>query len=110
MSKRVKCPLVGHKKRWIELPDKWLGKHAQRHDEAFRTAQEAELGDVLGTFAVAIALLDNWNLPGLEGNPEQWDFTEIDLHVIGWVITETLPSYRDCWNVPKVSSSPSLGG
>ena len=110
MSKRVKCPLTGHKKRWIELPDRWLGRHAQIRDEAAKKAAEAELGDALGTFAVSIALLDNWSLPGLEGNPELWDFTEMDLEIIAWVIAETMPSYHDCWNVPKVSSSPLPDG
>jgi hypothetical protein len=86
---------------WIELPDVWLGLHAQRHDEAL--AKSKDLPATWREFVIAIALLDNWQLPGLTGRPETWDLGKMDLHVMAWVKSATLTSYYECFQVPKNS-------
>lgn len=104
MPRRFGCPLPRFPDAWIDLPDLWLGQHAQRRDDAVEQAQEKGFGTTLLNFAVAIALLDDWNLPGLGGNPEKWDFTQLDLGLINWVINTTIGDFNKCFEVPKVSS------
>lgn len=86
---------------YIDVPDEWLGKHARRHDEAAERGKD--LPPTWRDFAVAMALLDDWNLPGLPKNPELWDFEGLNLHVMMWVKTAVLSSYYDCYKVPKNS-------
>lgn len=91
------------------LPDEWLGEHAERRDEAIRKSQE--LGPTLKQFAVSMALLEDWGgISGLDGNPEQWDFTKMPLDVIAWISETVTIDFNQCFIVPKVSSSRSLNG
>jgi len=64
MAKRVECPLTEFPDAWIDLPDTWLGRHAQRRDEVIEKSPK-DMGITLMSFAVSLALLENWNLPGL---------------------------------------------
>ena len=105
MSVRVQCPLPEFPDAWIDLPDTWLGKHAQRRDETIEKSP-AKWGVTLISFAVSMALLDDWSLPGIEGNKEKWDFEVIELGIIGWVNSIVLTEFQACFEVPKVSSSP----
>ncbi len=85
---RVHYP--GDPQYWIETPQAWTGKHALIRDEV---VQKCDAIGMLGTqrnFAVAMALLEDWHLPGLSGNPDKWDFTEIPLALIAWVSTAVL--------------------
>lgn len=90
---------------WVELPDQWLGRHAQRRDETIEK-MPPELGMTLLSFGVSMALLDDWNIPGLAGNNEKWDFTQISLPLIAWINDTVLSEFNACFEVPKVSSSP----
>lgn len=100
MARRFFCPYPEYPDAWIDLPDlPWLGRHAQRRDEA--SEKSKELGPTIQGFAVSVALLENWNLPGLNGNPEKWDFSLIDLRLIYWVSTTTLSDFGACFDIPK---------
>ena len=110
MSRRIPCPWPDYPEAWIDLPDKWLGDHANRRDEAADKAGEIELRGTLQDFAVSMALLDDWNLPGLTGNPDNWDFEQVDLQIITWVVTATIFDFMKCWAIPKNSLSPSPNG
>jgi hypothetical protein len=100
MSRRFQCPFPGLENHWIDLPDlPWLGKHAQRRDEAAEKSKE--LGQTLQSFAVSLALLDDWDLPGMSGNPEKWDYTGIDLRVINWVSSIVISDFALCFEIPK---------
>lgn len=109
MTKRYDCPREGYEEFYIELPDEWLGEHVYRHDEAIEKADK-ELPPTLQSFGVSLALLEDWRLPGLEGNPQTWDFNKMPLSVIAWVNGVTLRSYNECFIVPKVSPSLSKNG
>ena len=86
---------------FIEFPDEWLGKHAKRHDEA--VSRSKDLPATWRDFAVAMALLDDWSLPGLPKNPELWQFDLLSLPVMMWVKTAVLTPYYRCYEVPKNS-------
>ena len=109
MGRRVECPLPVYAEAFVILPDEWLGEHAERRDEAVRKGQE--LGPTLRQFAVSVALLETWgNIPGLDGNPEQWDFEKLPLDLIAWISASVTLDFNQCFVVPKVSSSPSPNG
>jgi hypothetical protein len=103
---RIHCPWPGLEAAWIEYPDIWLGEHAARRDKAIREAEEYD-SETITSFAAAIALLDNWSLPGMDGNPEKWDFLKLDLRLLAWVPMTVFPSFNKCWEVPKNFLSPS---
>jgi hypothetical protein len=109
MARRYDCPREGYEECYIELPDEWQGKHSYRYDEATAKADK-EWSASIQTFSVALALLDDWRLPGLEGNPEAWDFGAMSLSIIGWVNGVVIRDYMDCFVVPKVSPSLSQNG
>ena len=110
MARRKECPWPEFKDSWIDLPDKWYGEHAERRDSAAAAAKEKGLGVTLTDFAISMAVLDDWNLPGLNGNPEKWDFNSLDLELIIWVNNTTLLDYMKCWAIPKNSLPPSPNG
>jgi hypothetical protein len=84
---------------YIDVPDEWLGKHARRHDEAVRKAKD--LPATWRDFTAAMALLDDWHLPGVPKNSDEWDFDEMSLPVMVWVRETTLGSYYECYKIPK---------
>ncbi len=106
--RKIECPFLEN--AWVGFPDRWLGLHASRRDEALDQAREKKLGETLTRFAVSMALLDDWNLPGLAGNPEQWDYQRIDLALMSWVIGEVLPDFFLCLNAPAAYSKRSGNG
>ena len=111
MGRVVGCPFERWAKASITLPDEWLGQHAQIRDEAIESAQKNELNATLTQFAISLALLDDWkNIPGIDGPPEQWDFKAIPLEMIAWISQAVLTPFSACFEVPKVSSSPSGDG
>ena len=109
MARRHDCPREEYAGSYIELPDEWLGEHSYRYDEAMAKAKDIE-GETLRTFSVALALLEDWRLPGLEGNPESWDFAKLPLSIIGWVNGVVIRSYMECFIVPKGSPPLSQNG
>jgi hypothetical protein len=109
-NRRIDCPLPEYQGAFIELPERWLGAHAQRRDTAVETAEAHQLGMTLTNFAVSMAILEDWSLPGLAGNPARWDFKQIDLRLIAWVNEQTLTDFAACFIVPKNSWPPSPSG
>jgi hypothetical protein len=90
----------GDKDVWIELPDEWVGDHARRRDKAYTEIPDGT-GVTESNFMLALALLDNWQLPGLTGRIESWDFAQIPLPLIAWVSQVTLTDYNRCFQVKK---------
>lgn len=86
---------------FVELPDRWLGVHARRRDEAIELADKANLPTSLKNFAVAMALLDDWHLPALPKNPAKWVLDDVELRVIGWVTQAVLPAFYENFIVPR---------
>jgi len=104
MARRILCPYGG----WIDLPDKWLGKHARRKDEAEKKSRDAGLPDTFVDISVALALLEDWGeLPDLGSNPENWNFEELDLGLLTWLLVTVYTDYGAALQVPKNSSLPS---
>ena len=102
----IACPLAEYPTASITLPDRWLGSHAERRDEAIEALDKNARykGATLRSFAVSMALLEDWDLPGLAGNPDKWDFSQIDLSLIAWVNGAVLTDYGMCFIVPKALS------
>ena len=119
MSIREECPFVDELIEaellepgipvWVDLPDRWLGDHQQRRDRAFAESEKYN-SPTLTRFAQSLASLDNWSLPGLSGNAETWDFTQLDLRLMIWVIGAVEGPYNRLFIIPKKSSPPSVNG
>ncbi len=86
---------------YLELPDRWLGSHARRRDEALDLAEKGNLPPTLKNFAVAMALLDDWHLPALPKNPKMWVLDEVELRLIGWVTQTVLPAFYENFIVSR---------
>lgn len=112
MGRRVGCPYPKWSAAWIELPDEWLGLHIDARDRAVVAAGERGVeAYTLQRFAAALALLEDWGeLPGLDGQPDRWDFFKVPAPIIGWVIGEVLDDFQEAFEVPKDLSSPSQSG
>lgn len=119
MSIRKECPFVDELVEagllepgisvWVDLPDRWLGEHQQRRDKAMAESEKYN-SPTLTRFAQALASLDEWSLPGLGGNVENWDFAKMDLHLIIWVIGVVDVSYNQLYFIEKKSLPPSANG
>lgn len=94
---------------FVVLPPRWLGEHAKRRDEAIEAARKYN-SETFTSFAVSLALCENWNLPGLDGKPEAWDFSKLPLQLIAWVNDEVLSDFGRCFIVPKGLSQPLVIG
>lgn len=103
-NRRIYCPLPEYRAAWIELPPEWLGEHAKRRDDVVERVQHLSVTE--RQFAISIALMENWNIPGLGGNPEAWDFSKLNLKMIAWINQEVLNDFAACFIVPKGLSSP----
>jgi hypothetical protein len=110
--RRVDCPLEGeaYAAAWLGLPDEWLGLHASRRDRAAKAAEEKGLPGTLASFAIALALLEDWSLPHLTGNPDRWELEQVPLALIAWVNQAVLADFSACFIVPKKRSAPSANG
>jgi hypothetical protein len=59
-------------------------------------------GVIMQNFAAGMALLEDWNIPGLNGNPKAWDFGKVDLPIIAWVnFFAVTSSFLKCFDIPK---------
>lgn len=110
-GRKILCPLPEYGEEtesgewasdyFVVVPDRWLVRHAVRRDEVLDKWGD-ELGNTDGLkFAISMALADDWNLPGLGGNPENWDFSEFDLEIARWVNSVIFDSFAACWYVKK---------
>ena len=104
---RIDSPFEQWPDAWIELPDEWLGLHAQRYAEA-REKSDGKLSGAPADFAAFLGLLDNWSLPGLTGPPDKWDYLALPLPLIAWVNSTVRPAFMGNFLIPKNSSAPSL--
>lgn len=110
MAKRVPCPLPDYPDGWIELPDVWLGEHANRRDETIAAAPEGTHQTALN-WMVATALMKNWGgIEPMSGNPDEWEYDKISLDLIAWITMTVNGSYNECWIIKKKSSGQSLNG
>lgn len=115
MAQRIGCPLPeyddtdrnGEPVYYLDLPDEWIGEHAQRRDNVVEATAEKGIGNTLRNFMVALALLDSWHLPGLSMEQvKKGEVQPVPLELITWVSTEVLSRYAARTTVPKGSSVP----
>lgn len=97
---RIKYPR--DQQYWIDIPDVWLGRHAQARDVA-REKTGTRYGETLTNFVISMALLDDWNLPGLSGNPDKWNVEELPLQLIVWVSVTVTSAFVEAFIIPKNS-------
>lgn len=110
MGRRIDCTISGFENAFVVLPDEWLGEHLARRDRAI--AKHSEMRSAaLTEFGVALALAEDWGgIPGLDGNPENWDFEQMSAKIINWFTQIVISDFRTCFEIPKVTSSPSPNG
>ena len=109
MARLRPCPIPaldglgqeGQPLRFIAIAEECTGHHAVRHNAALQKGLEAGARGVQLDFMISAALLDDWNLPGMNGNPEAWDFSKIKLGVIGWINHTVLSEYNACFDSKK---------
>ena len=110
MGRRIDCPLPDLEDAFVVLPDEWLGLHAQRRDQAVREAARYD-SNTITLFAISLAIADDWGgIPGLDGKPENWDFTKVKIPIIAWMNESVLTDFNKAFIVPKNSLSPSPSG
>lgn len=105
------CPVPGldEKKEdgspvyWVAIPDEWLGKHAIKHDRALTAASEAGQTGTMLQLSIVAAILEDWHMPGMNGNTDNWKFEDMRLSVIGWLTNAVLSDYNKCFEVKKNS-------
>jgi len=119
---KISCPIPGFDQTieqagddipvyYVVVPDMWLGRHAEARDKAAAAARKGGLvSDTYLRFVISMALLDGFNLPGMDGQQEDWDLDNIDLRVLAWVSHVTLTPFLQCFIVPKAPLSPLPNG
>ena len=95
---------------FVTLPDEWLGVHQIRHDKVIESLVDKNYPPKIHDFIVSMALLDDWQLPGMPANPSEWDVEKVPNNVMVWVFEVVYPSYKASFIVPKKKSPPSLNG
>jgi hypothetical protein len=109
--RKIDCPIEGQEECWIGLPDEWLGRHILRRDQALAKIRESKQeSELFIRFSISMALMEDWKLPGLGGNPEQWDLEQVNLTVMLWVSEAVLSDFGTALLVPKARSAPSQTG
>ncbi len=91
-------------KYYITLPALWTGKHADIEAAAIKATKAEQLEGKHATFAVSIALLDDYCLPGMTA--KKWDFNELPLTIISWVNTAVYGDYMKAQVVEKKFLQP----
>lgn len=105
---RIDCPFENWPDAWIETPDEWTGEHANKWDEALRLGHEAKLPHTWRTFSCATAVLTDWgNIPGMNGNPDKWDFVKMKLPIVAWINDVLTTEYGRNFVIPKKKQSSS---
>jgi len=103
--RKIDCPAGG----WIGLPDEWFGEHAVRREEAQRKSEG--LPDVFQTWTIALSLLEDWGgIPGLDGNPENWDFSMKSWPLLNWISKTVFADLDVALRFPKVWPGSSQDG
>lgn len=117
---RYPCPIPdfdmdddGQPRYWIDVPEAWLGHHADRYIQALESCDKHDPPQrgVIRDLTCAMALLEDWHLPGIGANPEKWDFGQVRLEVIAWINKTVLrDGYYKAFEVPKKNYSRSSNG
>ena len=94
---------------WIDLPTRFTGMHQQNRDDARESAAKYNSPQLI-LFSMSLLSLDDWLLPGVVGNPDNWDFTKLDLQIIYWVNQEVQAAFDTMAIIPKNYSPPSPNG
>ena len=105
----IGSPFAALPDMWLLLPEIWTGQHAEAHATAVRGTGKYKSA-VLTNFAVAMVLLEDWNIPPLSGNPETWDFAALELPLVAWIGSVVTKEYFKNFEVPKNSYAPSPVG
>lgn len=106
---RHDCPIPEYKGKdyFVDVPERWLGSDYLVYEAATAKARAAKLPPLFHNFAVSLAIAHDWNLPGLEGKPEKWEYDSNDLEIMSWVIELCVSDLRDTLKVKKNYSSAS---
>lgn len=86
---------------FVAIPAVWRGKHLEKKDAAIAAAVSAGYTGDLLDFIVSLALLEDWSMPGLTGNRDQWDIREMTAEAIYFVISAVMPSLQAARRVKK---------
>lgn len=109
VMRKIPCPIDGLDEKdsngnpvyWVGLPDRWLAKHAEMHDVAAQQASATVEGSTLITFTVCMCILEDHNLPNLQGDPENWDVPNLDLRLVGWINSVVYTDYNASFLIKK---------
>lgn len=94
---------------WIAPPAKWTGRDAERYAAALK-GTESYQSAALTNFTIAMAIAEDWNIPALSGNPDSWNFSDLDLPLVVWAGTMITADYLSCFEIPKNFYAPSPNG
>ena len=111
---RLPCPIPGYDETgedeqpryYVDAPDEWRGLHSVAYWESREATEGSKLSPDQKLFVSSLALLDGFELPGLSGKPENWDYDKMPLKIIAWVNYVAVDSYVNCFEVKKNWSRP----
>lgn len=115
---KIPCPVPGYDQTvdngqplyYVTVPDEWLGEHARAFWHSTEAVQDKNFPPFIQRFLHSLALADDYNLPGLTGKPDNWDYDKLPLTVMYWVNHFIYESYMSCFTVKKNWLKPSLNG
>ena len=116
---KIPCPIPGYDEMgedgpryYVTVPDEWLGEHARAYWDSSESLRQAGIkhAPFIERFIHSLALADDYQLPGLTGKPENWDFEKMPLEVMAWAVFHLYTSYNGCFTVKKNWLMPSLNG
>jgi len=114
---KIPCPILGYDEKgdsgdpkyYVTIPDEWFMVHRRAHQDSMDAVKDA-LHPAYHEFSHSLAIADDYQLPGLTGKRENWDFANFSLDVMAWVNFTVFGSYLDCFTVKKNWLRPSLNG
>lgn len=110
------CPYEGWNGRdendepiyFLVLPEQYFGLHIMARDKAAESVRDFG-SPTITNLARAMAVLEDWHIPGLPARPEEWDFSKLRAEVIGWIISTVEAHFKAQFVIPKkdLSNSPN---
>lgn len=117
---KIPCPVPGYDQTgddgqplyYVTVPDEWKGEHARAFWNSTESlaANSKRFPPFVERFLHSLALADDYNLPGLTGKPENWDYDKLPLKIMYWAVHFIYNSYMDCFTVKKNWLMPSSNG
>ena len=106
MSRVLTCDYEGYEKVKAYVPDEWLGKHAIIRDQVMESAvKQYPNNPMFMNICVTLALVEKIEgVPGLEGDPAEWDLGEVPLAVLNWLEDEVLGDFLAVFESTNKSS------